>query len=152
MGGGTLHSVHDRHGILLVALELLTDILFGIFAILISNITYKSVTSLLSTIFIRLYVNIIFAWQNEFKMFSIIYELAKKKMLVTQCVWLFVTPRPATCQSPLSMEFSRQEYWSRLLFTSLGDLPDPGTEPGSLALQADSLPSEPPGKPLLTGL
>ena len=61
MGGGTLHSVHDRHGILLVALELLTDILFGIFAILISNITYKSVTSLLSTIFIRLYVNIIFA-------------------------------------------------------------------------------------------
>ena len=42
--------------------------------------------------------------------------------------------------------FSRQEYWSRLPFPSPGDLPDPGIEPGSPALQADSLPSEPPGK------
>ena len=45
----------------------------------------------------------------------------------------------------LSMEFSRQEYWSRLPFPSPGDLPDPGIKPGSLALQADALPSEPPG-------
>ena len=45
----------------------------------------------------------------------------------------------------LSMEFSRQEYWSGLPFLSPGDLPDPGIKPGSLALQADSLPSEPPG-------
>ena len=43
------------------------------------------------------------------------------------------------------MGFSRQEYWSRLPFPSLGDLPNPGTEHGS-ALQADALPSEPPGK------
>ena len=43
------------------------------------------------------------------------------------------------------MEFSRQEYWSGLLFPSPGDLPDLGIEPSS-ALQADSLPSEPPGK------
>ena len=50
-------------------------------------------------------------------------------------------------QAPLSMAFSRQEYWSGLPFPSLGDFPDPGTEPGSPALQADSLPSEPPGKP-----
>ena len=50
-------------------------------------------------------------------------------------------------QGPLSMGFSRQEYWSRLLFPSLGDLPDPVIEPGSPAFQADSLPSEPPGKP-----
>ena len=48
---------------------------------------------------------------------------------------------------PLSMEFSRQEYWSGLPFPSPGNLPDPGTEPGSPALQADTLPSEPPGKP-----
>ena len=40
-----------------------------------------------------------------------------------------------------------QEYWSGLPFPSPGDLPDPGIEPGSPALQADSLPSEPPGKP-----
>ena len=45
------------------------------------------------------------------------------------------------------MEFSRQEYWSGLPFPSPGDLPDPGIIPGSPALQADSLPSEPPGKP-----
>ena len=50
-------------------------------------------------------------------------------------------------QSSLSMEFSRQLYWSRLSFPSPGDLPDPGIEPGSPALQTDSLPSEPSGTP-----
>ena len=45
------------------------------------------------------------------------------------------------------MGFSRQEYWSGLPFPSPGDLPDPGTEPRSPVLQADALPSEPPGKP-----
>ena len=51
-------------------------------------------------------------------------------------------------QASLSMGFSRQEYWSGLPFPSLGDLPDPGIEPGSPTLQADPLPSEPPGKKL----
>ena len=50
-------------------------------------------------------------------------------------------------QGPLSMGFSRSEYWSGLPFPSPGDLSDPGVEPGSPALQADSLPTEPPGKP-----
>ena len=45
------------------------------------------------------------------------------------------------------MEFSRQEYWSGLPFPFLWDLTDLGIEPGSLTLQADSLPSEPPGEP-----
>ena len=45
-----------------------------------------------------------------------------------------------------SMGFSRQEYWSGFPFPSPGDLPDPGTKPASPILQADSLPSEPPGK------
>ena len=49
---------------------------------------------------------------------------------------------------PLAMEFSSQECWSGLPFPSPGDLPDPGIEPGFPALQADSLPSEPPGKPI----
>ena len=49
-------------------------------------------------------------------------------------------------QVPLSMEFSRQEYWTGWPFPSPGDLPNLGIEPESLALQADSLPSEPPGK------
>ena len=53
-------------------------------------------------------------------------------------------------QAPLLMGFSRQAYWSGLPSSSPGDLPDPGIElraPAFLALQADSLPSEPPGKP-----
>ena len=64
-------------------------------------------------------------------------------------VRLIATPWTVARQAPLSMEFSRQEYWSGLPFPSLGDLPDPGIEPGSPALQADSLPPESPGKPLL---
>ena len=44
-----------------------------------------------------------------------------------------------------------QEYWSGLPFPSPGDLPDPGIEPGSPALEADALPSEPPGKPFIRG-
>ena len=62
-------------------------------------------------------------------------------------VRLFVTPWTVANQAPLSMGFSRQEYWSGLPFPSPGDLPDPGIEPKSPALQTDALPSEPPGKP-----
>ena len=51
-------------------------------------------------------------------------------------------------QAPMSMEFSRQEYWSGLPFSSSGDLPHPGIEPRPPTLQAESSPSEPPGKPL----
>ena len=50
-------------------------------------------------------------------------------------------------QAALSMGFSRQEYRSGLPFPSPGDLPKPGIEPGSPALQTDALPAEPPGKP-----
>ena len=58
-----------------------------------------------------------------------------------------VAPWTAAYQASLSMGFSRQEYWSGLPFPSPGDLPDPGIEPRSPALQAEALPSEPPGKP-----
>ena len=57
------------------------------------------------------------------------------------------TPWTAAYQAPQTMEFSRQEYWSGLPFISPGDLPNPGIEPGSPALQANTLPSEPAGKP-----
>ena len=60
-------------------------------------------------------------------------------------VRLFATSWTVAYQAPLSMEFSRQECWSGLPFPSLGDLPDPGIEPGSPTLQADALLSEPPG-------
>ena len=58
-----------------------------------------------------------------------------------------VTPRTVAFQAPLSTGFSRQEYWSGLPLPSPGYLLLSGIEPVSPALQADSLPSEPPGKP-----
>ena len=59
-------------------------------------------------------------------------------------VRLFVTPWTVAYQAPLSMGFSRQEYWSGVPFPSLGDLPDPGIEPGSPTLEVDALTSELP--------
>ena len=70
------------------------------------------------------------------------------KVKLLSHVRLFVTPWTIACQAPPSMGFSRQEYWSGLPFLSPRDLPDPGIEPRSPALQADSLPSEPPGAPI----
>ena len=60
---------------------------------------------------------------------------------------LFATLWTIACQAPLSMGFPNQEYWSGLPFPPPGDLPDASIEPRSPALQADSLPSKPPGKP-----
>ena len=61
----------------------------------------------------------------------------------------FATPWTAAHQAALFMRSPRQEYWSGLSFSSPGDLPNPGIKPTSLASQGDSLPFEPPGKPLL---
>ena len=71
-------------------------------------------------------------------------------MLDVQSCRLFVTPWTVALPAPLSMGFSRQEYWSGLPFPSPGDFPDPGIEPRSPALQADSLQSGPPRKPIIT--
>ena len=64
-------------------------------------------------------------------------------------VLLFATPGTVAYQAPLSKGFSKQEYWSGLHFPPTGDLPDPGIGRWSPALQVDSLPSEPSGKPSL---
>jgi len=64
-------------------------------------------------------------------------------------VRLFVTPWTVADQAPPSMGFSRQEYWSGFPFPFPRDPPDPGIKPRSPALQTDSLPSEPSGKPSL---
>ena len=64
-------------------------------------------------------------------------------------VWFFGIPRTVARWPPLSTAFSRQEYWSGQPVPSPEDPPHPGTDPGSLTLQADSLLSEPIGKPLL---
>ena len=65
------------------------------------------------------------------------------------CVHLFAIPWTEVCQAPPSMEFSRLEHWSGLPFPSPGDLPDPGIETMSPALQVDSLPLNHWGSPWL---
>ena len=89
--------------------------------------------------------------------FTILYLLCSKlgslkkhvKVKSLGGVLLFVTPWTVAHQAPLSMGFSRHQYWSGLPSPSPGDLPDPGITPRSSSLQAEALalPSEPPGKP-----
>ena len=69
---------------------------------------------------------------------------AKVKLL--SCIRIFANPWTVAHQAPLSMGFSRQEYWSGLPFPSPENFPDPGIESRSPALQADALTSEPPRK------
>ena len=71
--------------------------------------------------------------------------ILKSESVAQSCPTFFDPMNCVACQA-LSMEFSRQEYWTGLPFPSLGDLPHPGMEPGSPELQADSLPSERQGK------
>ena len=71
------------------------------------------------------------------------------KVKLLSRIQLFATTWTVAHQGPLSMGFSRQEYWSGLPFPSPGDLPDPGIEHGSPALEADALTSEPPEKPYM---
>ena len=86
-------------------------------------------------------------WATELNWIVLISKVKVKSL---GRVRLFVTPWTAAHQAPPSMGFSRQEYWSGLLFPSSGDLPDPGIEPRSPAFQADTLTSESPGKPFIS--
>ena len=81
---------------------------------------------------------------------SLIYTKRRKTIVKFsgEAIWgLSATPWTVAHQVPLSVEFFRQEFWSGLPFPFPGDLPVPGSEPVSPALQVDSLLSEPPGKP-----
>ena len=78
---------------------------------------------------------------------SLTVQWLRKKVKSLSHVQLYVTPWTVAYQGPPSMGFSKQGYWDGFPFPSPGDLSDPGTEPGSPALQTDSLASEPPGKP-----
>ena len=91
----------------------------------------------------------LYRWPGPLCFLHILYHLraCASHSVVSDSLWLYGLYLPH--QAVLSMEFSRKEYWSRSPFHSLGDLPDPDIKPRSPALQADSLPSEPPGK-LLT--
>ena len=78
--------------------------------------------------------------------FVFVLHFPRKWKLLSN-IQLFVTPWNVACQAPLSMEFSRPEYWGGLPFPSPGNLTNPGIKVRSPTLQADSLPFEPPGKP-----
>ena len=87
-------------------------------------------------------------WDHVFidRLLSTGIEVKWSEVKLLSRVRLFATPWTVAHQAPLSIGFSRQEHWSVLPFPSPGDLPDPGIEPRSPALQADALTSEPPGK------
>ena len=74
------------------------------------------------------------------------------KVLVAQLCPTLCDPMNCSPLAPLFMGFSRHEYWNGSPFPSPGDFPDPEIEPRSPALQADSLPSEPPGKPIYSSV
>ena len=80
-----------------------------------------------------------------FHKWECVYECVSVQAYMLSCWVMSNSWHPD--RPPLSMEFSRQEYWSGLPFHSLGDLPNPGIKHGSPALQVDSLPFEPSGKP-----
>ena len=84
--------------------------------------------------------------QRSFLGFTLVVR-SRSVVLTLQLHGLWTVAR----QAPLSMEFSRQEYWGRLPFPSPGDLSNSGTEAASPALQVDCLPLEPSGKPSLLG-
>ena len=101
-----------------------------------------------------------FSWQNSISLCPASFRIPRPNLPVTPGVsWLptfafsqvqlFAAPRTVAPPppAPLSMGFSRQEHWSGLPFPSPGDLTDPGIKPGSPTLQADSLSTEPLGKP-----
>ena len=95
---------------------------------------------------LNLYIYIYFKGTVLFQQLAEYRQWLSEVKLLSR-VQLFATPWTVAQQALPSMEFSRQEYWSGLPFPSPGDLPDPGIEPGSPALGADALPSEPPGNP-----
>ena len=92
--------------------------------------------------------NVLFLWEKdglwELRLHLRTHSLCAR---LFSCVQLFATPWTLVHQAPLSMEFPRQEYWSRLPFPTLGDLPNPGLEPTSPALAGGFFTTVQPGKP-----
>ena len=94
---------------------------------------------LIRAVFLNCFISAIFVQHENY----VLLFPWKWKCLLLSLIWLFATTWTVAHQAPLSMEFSRQVYWIGLPFPSPGDRPNPGIEPGSPALQADSLLSEP---------
>ena len=86
-------------------------------------------------------------WRNDINIIKLVFSNSYEVLVVQLCPTLW-PHRLLAIQAPLSKEFFRQEHWSEWPYPSPGDLPNSGIKPGSSALQADSSPSEPPGKPM----
>ena len=92
---------------------------------------------------------------NYLLLIQVKFEVVSQKISLRACasvlnhVWFFVTTWTAACKAPLSTEFSRQEYWSGLPFSTPGDPPNPGIEPCLLHWQVNSLPLSHLGSPVL---
>ena len=91
-------------------------------------------------------IEAIFEIQVRDRGFKLEFSYYRKKVKSLSRVRLFATQWTVDCQGPLSVGFSRQEYWNGLPFPSPGDLLNPGIEPRSPALRANTLPYEPLGK------
>ena len=91
-------------------------------------------------IHLRIQCEYIWWWYSH----EVVVNSLRPHRLLPSRIWLFETPWTVALQATPSMEFPRQKYWSGLPFPSPGDLPHPEIEPGSAALQVDSLPTEPP--------
>ena len=102
--------------------------------------------------FLNLPVMVMVKSFSRIRLFATPWTVAYQAPLCISCslsqIWLTVIPQTVACQAPLSMGFSRQEYWNGLPFPSPEDLPNTGIEPGSPTFQANSLPFDPPGKPI----
>ena len=115
------------------------------FCLIFSSIHFSyifDISPLLDTWLANIFSNLA-CWLFILLLVSFVVQKVKVKVKSLSRVRLFATPWTVAYQAPPSMGFSRQECWSGLPFPSPGDLPDPGIEPGSLALQVDALPFEP---------
>ena len=101
---------------------------------------------LISSVICWLFRSVLFSL-HMFSIFNSFIFPAVVGCLVAKSFPTLVAPWTVACQTPLSVELSRPEYWSWLPFPSPENLPNSGIEPGSPALQADSLPTELQGKP-----
>ena len=97
----------------------------------------------------KLFCWVLLSWAARAECANILYPSSQceNKSVSHSVLSYSATAWTLISQAPLSIGFSRQECWIGLPFSSPGDLPNPGIEPRSPALQGDSLPAEPPGKP-----
>ena len=129
----------------------------GDFHIPLAKLSMGEKSSLVSNFHLSLKLQLLFSWSHVWVLWkgegsqhwnhSAWHTCCVVCAQLFSCVWLFATPWTIARQAPLSMRFSRQEYWSEVPFPSLGDRPHQGIEFMSPALAGRFSTTEPPGKP-----